>query len=71
MARTRCGLILYFRMMAHKPAWHILLNAFFRICEDMVKILLILKVHFTQDSEDEEICSMVLLPALNPAFLQP
>ena len=63
-------------------------KGFFEIDEDMVQILLVLEVLFTQDSEVEnlfcgassssepnfshrilrlKICSVVLLPALNPA----
>ena len=41
-------------------------KGFFEIDEDMVQILLVLEVLFTQDSE-VEICSVALLPALNPA----
>ena len=48
MARTRFVLI-YFRMVAHKGACHILSH------EDMVQILLMLKVLFTQDSEVEDL----------------
>ena len=73
MARTRFPLILFFRMVAHKAACHTLypVKCFFEIYEDMVQILLILKVLFKQNSEVEvlfclKICSVVLLPALNP-----
>ena len=55
VARTRFALILYFRMVAHKAACHTLSNAFFEIYEDMLQILLILKVLFTQDSEVENL----------------
>ena len=48
MTRTRFALI-YFRMVAHKAACHILPH------EDMVQILLMLKVLFTQDSEVEDL----------------
>ena len=41
-------------------------KGFFEINEDMVQILLMLEVLFTQDSK-VEICSVVLHPALNPA----
>ena len=40
-------------------------KGFFEINEDMVQILLMLEVLFTQDSKVEG--SVVLLPALNPA----
>ena len=49
--RTRFALILYFRMVAHKAACHTLSKAFFEINEDMVQILLVLEVLFTQDSD--------------------
>ena len=44
-------------------------KGFFEIDEDMVQILLVLEVLFTQDSRilRLKICSVVLLPALNPA----
>ena len=41
-------------------------KGFFKINEDMVQILLMLEVLFTQDSKVEDL-SVVLLPALNPA----
>ena len=62
MVRTRFALILYFRMVAHKAVSHILSKAFFKTNEDMVQILLVLEVLFTQDSEVEG-----LLLALNQA----
>ena len=55
MVRTRFGLILYFRMVAHKAACHTLSKAFFEINEDMVQILLVLEVLFTQNSEVEDL----------------
>ena len=55
MVRTRFALILYFRMVAHKAACHTLSKAFFEINEDMVQILLVLEVLFTQDSEVEDL----------------
>ena len=55
MVRTRFALILYFRMVAHKAACHTLSKAFFEIDEDMVQILLVLEVLFTQDSEVEDL----------------
>ena len=51
MVRTRFALILYFRMVAHKAAY----QGFFEIDEDMVQILLVLEVLFTQDSEVEDL----------------
>ena len=41
-------------------------KGFFEISEDLVQILLMLEVLFTQDSKVEDF-SVVLLPALNPA----
>ena len=55
MVRTRFALILYFRMVADKAACHTLSKAFFEIDEDMVQILLVLEVLFTQDSEVEDL----------------
>ena len=55
MVRTRFALILYFRMVAHKAACHTLPKAFFEINEDMVQILLVLEVLFTQDSAVEDL----------------
>ena len=55
MVRTRFALILYFRMVAHKAACHTLSKAFFEINEDMVQILLMLEVLFTQDSKVEDL----------------
>ena len=55
MVRTRFSLILYFRMVAHKAACHTLSKAFFEINQDMVQILLVLEVLFTQDSEGEDL----------------
>ena len=55
MVRTRFAVILYFRMVAHKAACHTLSKAFFEIDEDMVQILLVLEVLFTQDSEVEDL----------------
>ena len=55
MVRTRFALILYFRIVAHKAACHTLSKAFFKIDEDMVQILLVLEVLFTQDSEVEDL----------------
>ena len=42
-------------------------KGFFEINEDMVQILLMLEVLFTQDSKVEDLFC-VLLPALNPAY---
>ena len=55
MVQTRFALILYFRMVAHKAACHTLSKAFFEIKVDMVQILLMLEVLFTQDSKVEDL----------------
>ena len=55
MVRTRFPLILYFRMVAHRAACHTLSKAFFEINEDMVQILLMFEVLFTQDSKVEDL----------------
>ena len=56
MVRTRFALILYFRMVAHKATCHTLSEVFFfEIDEDMVQILLMLEVLFTQDSKVEDL----------------
>ena len=55
MVRNRFALILYFRMVAHKAACHTLSKAFLEIIEDMVQILLMLEVLFTQDSKVEDL----------------
>ena len=52
--QNRFALILYFRMVAHKAACHTLSKAFFEISEDMVQILLMLEVIFTQESKVED-----------------
>ena len=52
MVRIRLALILYFRMVAHKAACHTLS---FGISEDMVQILLMLEVLFTQDSKVKDL----------------
>ena len=55
MLRTRFALILYFRMVAHQAACHTLSKAFFEINEDMVQILLMFEVLFTQNSKIEDL----------------
>ena len=55
MVRTRFALILYFRMVAHKAACHTLSKAFSEISEEMVQILLMLGVLFTQESKFEDL----------------
>ena len=50
MVRTRFTLILYFRMVAPYSV-----KGFFEINEDMVQIMLVLGVLFTQDSKFEDL----------------
>ena len=42
-------------MVAHKAVCHTLSKAFLKSTEDMVQILLVLEVLFTQDSEVEDL----------------
>ena len=53
MFRSRFALIKYFRMVIHQAACHTLQKVYL-IDEDMVQILLNLKVLFKQDSKVEE-----------------
>ena len=53
--RTRFALVLYFRMVAHKAACHTLSKAFFENNADMVQILLMLEILFTQDFKVEDL----------------
>ena len=55
MVQTRFALILYFRMVPQKAACHTLPKAFFEINEDMVQILQMLEILFTQDSKVEDL----------------
>ena len=58
VVRYRFALISYFRRVAHKAACHTLSKAFSWYMEDMVQILLILGVLFTQASTVEDLfCS--------------
>ena len=59
MVRTRYALILYFRMVANKVACHTLSKAFLKSMKTWYR-----GSHRILRSK---ICSMVLLPALNPA----
>ena len=52
MVQTRFVLILFLDMVAHKAACHAAtMSKAFEINEDMVQILLMLEVLFTQDSK--------------------
>ena len=57
MVRTRFALILYFRMYGCMPYS---VKGFFEINEDMVQLLLMLEVLFTQDSKVEDLFCGVL-----------
>ena len=45
----------YFRKVAHKTACHTLSKAFLEINEDMVQILLMFKILFTQDAKVKDL----------------
>ena len=53
--QTRFAQILYFRMETHKAACFTLAKVLFEINEDMVEILLMLAVLFTQDTKIEDL----------------
>ena len=56
MVQIRFALILYFRMVAHKADCMLYsVKCFFEINEDMVQILLMLDVLFTQESKVEDL----------------
>ena len=55
MVQTKFALILYFRMVAHEAACHTLSKACFEINKDMVQIMLMLEVLFTQDFKVEDL----------------
>ena len=55
MVGTRFALIFYFRMVALKAACHTLSKGFFEINEDIVQILLMFEILFTQDSKVEDL----------------
>ena len=55
MVSTRVALILYFRMVAHKGCMPYSVKGFIEINEDMVQLLLMLEVIFTQDSKFEDL----------------
>ena len=67
MVQTRFALILYFRKVAH-GCMPYSVKGFFEINEDMVQILLMLDVIFTQDSKVEGLFCGASSPALNPAY---
>ena len=54
MVRTRLALILHFRMVAHKVVSYSVKGCF-EIIEVMVQILLMVDIHFTQDSKVEDL----------------
>ena len=64
--RTRFELILFFRIRPIR-LHAILYQKFFEINEDMVQILLMLEILFTQESKVKDF-SVVHHPALNQAF---
>ena len=54
MVRTRFALILYFCMVTHRAARHALSKAFLKLM-NMVQILLMLELLFTQDYKVEDL----------------
>ena len=66
MVRSRFALILYFRIAAHEAAGHTLSKEFLYQWRH-VQILLVLEI-FSHRILRLKICSVVLLPALNPAY---
>ena len=66
MVRTRFALILYFRMVAHKCACHTLSKAFLKSMKTWYRFCWCWR-YFSHRILRLKICSVVLLPALNPA----
>ena len=66
MVRTRFALILYFRMVAHKAACHTLSKAFLKPMKTWYRFCWCWR-YFSHRILRLKICSVVLLPALNPA----
>ena len=66
MVRTRFALILYFRMVAHKAACHTLSKAFLKSMKTWYRFCWCWR-YFSHRILRLKICSVVLLPALNPA----
>ena len=66
MVRTRFALILYFRMVAHKAACHTLSKAFLKSMKTWYRFCWCWR-YFAHRILRLKVCSVVLLPALNPA----
>ena len=66
MVRTRFALISYFRMVAHKAACHTLSKAFLKSMKTWYRFCWCWR-YFSHRILRLKICSVVLLPALNPA----
>ena len=66
MVRTRFALILYFRMVTHKAACHTLSKAFLKSVKTWCRFCWCWR-YFSHRILRLKICSVVLLPALNPA----
>ena len=64
--RTRFALILYYRMVAHKAACHTLSKAFLKSMKTWYRFCWCWR-YFSHRILRLKICSVVLLPALNPA----
>ena len=67
MVPTRFALILYFRMVAHKAACHTLSKAFLKSMKTWYRFCWYCRF-FSHRILRLKICSVVLLPALNPAY---
>ena len=65
MVRTRFALILSFRMVAHKAACHTLSKAFLKSMKTWYRLCSYWR-YFSHRILRLKICSVVLLPALNP-----
>ena len=66
MVRTRFALILYFRMVVHKAAYHTLSKAFLKSMNTWYRFCLCWR-YFSHRILSLKNSSVVLLPALNPA----
>ena len=66
MVRTRFALILYFRMVVHKAAFHTISKAFLKSVMKWYRVCQCWK-NFSHRILKLKICSVALLPALNQA----
>ena len=66
MARMMLTLMWYFLIVDPKVSYPV--KDLLEVYEDIIEILLMLQVFLAQDPEKENICSVVLLPALKSAY---